>query len=44
MNDAKINPAWAQKSPWLDLNKPNLFRDEFRLAEQKTTWRLFHPA
>ena len=34
MNDAQINPAWAEKSPWLDDCKFNLFMYEFQLAEE----------
>ena len=33
----------VKNSPWLDLNKSNLFRDEFRLAEQNQPGAYFTP-
>jgi hypothetical protein len=43
MNKQQKTPTWVTKSPWLDTSKPNLFRDEFQLAEEKLPDAYFTP-
>jgi len=43
MNIKHKNASSNGSSPWLDLKKPNLFRDEFRLAEQNQPGAYFTP-
>jgi|AntAceMinimDraft_12_1070368.scaffolds.fasta_scaffold12041_2 hypothetical protein len=43
MSHTKETPAWAEKSPWLDTSKTNLFRDEFQLTDEKLPGAYFTP-
>jgi hypothetical protein len=40
---AERHPIWAERSPWLDAAKTNLFSYEFQLAKEKLPYENFKP-